>query len=86
GAVAIVALIFGISALVSLLSPVLIGYWLGNQFTDSGTTGILTAVAVLALVIALPLVGGIIGLVAFALAIGSLLLVLRQDNETIKAI
>ncbi|MFT7587679.1 MAG: hypothetical protein ACI9EW_004123, partial [Cellvibrionaceae bacterium] len=39
-----------------------------------------------ALVIALPLVGGIIGLVAFALAIGSLLLVLRQDNETIKAI
>jgi len=85
-ALATFLVIFSLNFLLSFITPILIGTWLGNQFTESGTTGILVAVAILTLLFALPLVGFIVEFIAGLLVVGSLLLVIRQNNETAKMI
>lgn len=82
--IATLFVIFSLNFIISFVTPIIAGTWLGNQFTESGTTGILVTVAVLALLFALPLVGSIIKFVAFVLIMGSLLLMVRQTSEPIK--
>ncbi len=80
GAMAVALTGFSGLALIWLLSPIVIAYWLGTQFTDMGMTGILVAVAVAAILITLPLVGGIFALASYVLALGSAILA-RVNND-----
>lgn len=80
GAMAVALTGFSGLALIWLLSPIVVAHWLGTQFTDMGMTGILVAVAVAAILITLPLVGGIFALASYVLAIGSAILS-RTDND-----
>ncbi|MEM8862619.1 MAG: hypothetical protein AAGD96_30280, partial [Chloroflexota bacterium] len=81
GAFALGAASFATLALISLASPILIGYWLGNRFTESGTTGILIAVAAVAFLITLPLVGWIFSIISYILVLGSFYLLRQNDQE-----
>lgn len=68
-------------ALVGLFSPVVIAHWLGVQFTDMGMSGVLVAVAVVAVLIQLPLVGSIFALVSYVLVLGSIFTIIKSDSD-----
>lgn len=80
GAMAVALTGFSGLALIYLLSPIVVAHWLGTQFTDMGMTGILVAVAVAAILITLPLVGGIFAFISYVLALGSGLIIGRSNN------
>lgn len=75
---------FSMLALIWLLSPIIIGYWIGSKFTDGGQTGILGAVAAVAILITLPLVGGIFTFFSYIVALGSILLLVRNDDNIVE--
>ena len=74
---------FSLLALIWLLSPIIIGYWIGSKFTDGGQTGILGAVAAVAILFTLPLVGGIFTFVSYILVLGSILFLIRNEDDNI---
>ena len=84
GAMAVALTGFSGLALIYLLSPIVIAHWLGTQFTDMGMTGILVAVGVAAILITLPLVGGIFSLISYVLALGSRLVIGSGDQDNTK--
>ncbi|MFK7803988.1 MAG: hypothetical protein AB8G95_20305 [Anaerolineae bacterium] len=72
---------FSSLALLWVVSPIVIGYWVGSRFTEQGMIGILGAVAAAAILITLPLVGGIFAFASYILVLGSLVLAIRNGDN-----
>ncbi|MEM9774531.1 MAG: polymer-forming cytoskeletal protein [Chloroflexota bacterium] len=73
--------LMSIFGLVSFITPIVIGYWVGGKLTDSGTTGILITVAAVTLLFSVPFIGGLFGLISLILVLGTITVIGRNNQE-----